>query len=261
VSIHPAIAAGVAATEEEARHIDEGRRERWSWYTANGDRFDVDFHTALVVALLIEGGITVDVGRCPACVKRGGPHEWLRLLGTFDEVERWRGYQERNWEDLQILRAFRGCDWLPTQHLLVGWRPCPACSGTGRDIREAARIVLDAVWRTSDGLVKPAKCGRAKCHGCGYGIATTRAGLIRSHTGPGPGPRCSGSKQRPDTAARDSLHVKADDIQRTGDPLGEWLSLWLAGSRERTDDMTLRLMEVAWRAEIMHGGEPSRGVG
>jgi hypothetical protein len=241
-------------------------------YTGDGDRFDVNFHTALLVALLIEGGTTVDVGRCPTCegseretrsvtsrVERGTPrgaahHRHKRIK------DGWRadGWRWAEGTDVTFERPLEGVSDVYTYKMS---RPCSACTDKpGRDIREAARLVLDAVWRTSDGLVKPAKYGRAKCHGCGYGIATTRAGFIRSHTGPGPGPRCSGSKQRPDTAARDSLHVKADDIQRTGDPLGEWLSLWLAGSRERTDDMTLRLMEVAWRAEIMHGGEPSRGV-
>jgi hypothetical protein len=232
----------------------------------NGERFDVDARAALLVALLIEGGLTVDVGRCPACVKRGGPHEWTQIDETRGHVS--DALSAAEWFAPRLAKT----GWIGASYIhhtsprgatarLVAKRPCPDCNGTGRHTIEAARLVLDAVWRTIDGLVKPAKYGRAKCRGCGYGIATTRAGLIRSHTGPGPGPRCSGSKQRPDTAARDSLHVKADDLQRTGDPLGEWLSLWLAGSRERTDDMTLRLMEVAWRAEIMHGEEPSRGVG
>src|SRR5690606_23755142 len=42
----------------------------------------VDHHTALVWALLVEVEATVDVGRCPACVKRGGPFEW-RLSPTY----------------------------------------------------------------------------------------------------------------------------------------------------------------------------------
>jgi hypothetical protein len=102
---------------------------------------------ALAWALLVETDADpVDVGRCPACVKRGGPTEWRHAFGPPDEAIAWRGYWEKEptpWATALLFADDRA--WQPRRYHLVGSRPCPVCSGTGRETIPAARLLLDAV--------------------------------------------------------------------------------------------------------------------
>jgi hypothetical protein len=112
---------------------------------------EVSPHAALVWALVVEAEIEpVDVGRCPACVERGGVDEWAQ--------RNWKGF----WTDPQMcqwnlarwvigpfagpLTADAASLWADHGHEVMEFasRPCPDCAGTGRDRREVARLLLDA---------------------------------------------------------------------------------------------------------------------
>jgi hypothetical protein len=97
---------------------------------------------ALAWALLVEKDAgPVDVGRCPACVARGGPMEWHRVVGTSmaDAHYRITASVGPPWD----VAAHR---WYPSPDIShgVASRPCPVCNGTGREAIPAARLLLDA---------------------------------------------------------------------------------------------------------------------
>ncbi len=103
--------------------------------------------TALAWALLVETEAeSVDVGRCPACAKRGGPMEW-------SHGGAWVGGPDRI--DGDVAKSYVGSGWSTSwvllseplicgeTHRLLLARPCPACNGTGREHIPAARLLLD----------------------------------------------------------------------------------------------------------------------
>lgn len=105
---------------------------------------------ALAFALLVESGAaSVDAGRCPSCVARGGPMEWaqrehsgeamrLKALGFVGDMER------RGWEAALVKRPRTKRPRWPASMVGVASRPCPACTGTGRETLPAERLLLDA---------------------------------------------------------------------------------------------------------------------
>jgi hypothetical protein len=107
---------------------------------------------ALAWALLVETDTgPVDVGRCPACVKRGGPMEWRQAFGEFEQTHAWDGYwaqEDAPWTTRTLFgsKPTHGDELYlrPRRYLLVGSRPCPTCSSTGRETKPAARLLLDA---------------------------------------------------------------------------------------------------------------------
>jgi hypothetical protein len=86
---------------------------------------------ALAWALLVElGAGSVDVGKCPACVKRGGPMEWGYAPGHLLGEHRSDGFS------IGPHSESRG---------FIRWalaRACPACNGTGREIIPITRALL-----------------------------------------------------------------------------------------------------------------------
>ena len=97
---------------------------------------EVSSAVALAWAMLVElDAGPVDVGRCPVCVKRGGPMEWAQM--SRDGRAEWN---------------VAGPGWNTASHDW-GWtatRPCLACNGTGRELIPAARLLLDVVSETRD---------------------------------------------------------------------------------------------------------------
>lgn len=96
---------------------------------------------ALAFALLVESGAaSVDVGRCPACVARSGPRklvtvEWDSAISliTVEHFGQW------GWVGGEGRFVIAGQQYVPMS------RPCPACTGTGRETLPAQRLLLDAV--------------------------------------------------------------------------------------------------------------------
>lgn len=90
------------------------------WTPYAGPR-DVDEGTALIFLLARASGLRLDVGRCPACVKRGGSWEWAYGFGTpfsprvsaIDAIDGW------------VWDAAHTGDRMPMS------RPCPECSESG----------------------------------------------------------------------------------------------------------------------------------
>jgi hypothetical protein len=256
-------------------------------------------------------------------VKRGGSVEWTQIDETRGHVS--DALSAVEWFAPRLAKT----GWIGASYIhylsprgatarLVAKRPCPDCKGTGRDIREAARLVLDAtVADRQSPEFKNDRKGRAAA--MNWTAAFARGGDFIERIHPGGGldihPNTivvrltsAGAKQ-----ARETLHVEADRRSEQGvergdtfwnlsaseaedggrgfvrargggnvrvlrcernasgtsvdlawtepDPLAPLLTHWLAGSREGTDTATADLMSIAWRAEIMHGEEPSRGVG
>lgn len=167
---------------------------------------DVDPHTALLWALSVEAGVTVDVGRCPACVKRGGRDEWIYAHTT----------RERDWlKKHEYAWSCGAWSWVGPVKIWPMSRPCTACNGTGRDIREDARLVLDAVPPNED----PQTVAEIEARRWALMIEARKARA----------------------QSREVLCVEADRLQGTGDPLGLWLALWLADKREGTADAVAKL--------------------
>lgn len=199
----------------------------------------VDPHTALLWALLVEAGITVDVGRCPACVARSLPGQKLATTewGMATAYGRTKPY---------IAHA----RYHPADGWLRGWggkrrkgssqwaqhhaRPCPDCNGTGRDMREVARLVLDAA--PIDNACPHASTINGHCIDCldtGY---------------------CQGGPETlPGNAqARDHVDVCATKLQTLGNPVGLWSALWLAGKREDTTGAVQHMHAIALRHEMIN---------
>lgn len=159
-----------------------------------------DWDTALLAALCIEAGHTLDVGRCPGCEGDGVQH-----YGTVDPDAEW---PRQDW----LTRG--GPQW-------CAHRSCPSCpprkmnskpareravhAGTGRDIREVARLVLDAA---------PAVAEWSR-----YGSHV----LALHYDADGFAPML---------AATDALEVYSARLMDAGNPLGEWLLCWLLGNTD-----------------------------
>jgi hypothetical protein len=104
---------------------------------------------ALAWAILVESEpLPVDVGLCPECVARGGAWEarTVRIMGpsigSLLEDEGW----ERTSEPYDT-----GLGAIPWALDLR--RPCPACSGSGRNLAAVPRLLLDA---TTDAAARDA---------------------------------------------------------------------------------------------------------
>jgi len=199
------------------------------------DGMAVDCECVRVVACVTRT-VAVKIGRCPACDGSKCEEICVSVDDACDEEIEQR-LLDLGWTFL--------CPGSSDEVEDGYWysRPCQTCRGLGERWSEVGRLVLEAMPRPREILTRPAKFGRAKCYGCGDHIAMTSSGLIRSHTGPGPGPRCSGSKLPPDTEARDALAVWSDERMAEGDHLGEWLAQWLAGRDEWIADAQAQSLE------------------
>src|SRR5262249_11742288 len=114
----------------------------------------------------------------------------------------------------------------------VASRPCPNCMGVGRDVREAARLVLDALpWRYTEDE-------RRALFGWGVLPATVTLG--------GSGEEVSTTHRPGDATSTEALGVWADKWQADGDPLGFAIACWL-----RTRTMSEPV--VGWRADALAG--------
>lgn len=176
----------------------------------------VDPATALAFCLALDSGLTVDVGRCPLCAGKGrltfdAPHDAdLSKLLYREGVQGWtRDYDAGNWT-----------------------RPCPDCNATGRDTREAVRLVLDAVPSRTTLHDSPERALAIAARRLAREALTARADTLID---PLPGPR-----QRSVHDARDPAHAQ----------LGEWLALWLAGREEWTKPVVEALTAVWERLTV-----------
>lgn len=275
--------------------IERGRASIW-----NDSRHvaDVDAHTALLWIMLEHAGLTIDVGPCPACVKRGssweytdsplkppnGPGgEWeylgVGVKGLPDGVIGGIAWERCTWrfDDHWYRRACRSC-LTDVEH---GYPDRP----TGRDVRTLAQLVLDA---------SPIDCQLCDEHGCelcGEGKVWSREGIARDRLAVEADRRiATGSEQTadfydPDSYAEAEKSGRSYVRQRGGtnirevnrwrledhpgflyhvelawtepDPIGARLALWLAGSREGTQDM---VDELNVEADRIDGGDTSAGM-
>jgi hypothetical protein len=99
---------------------------------------------SLAWALCVEADERVDCGRCPTCKGAGNLEKWRMGVGKEADAE------------------------------------CPDCNGTGRDTREAARLVLDVAPRPIDADVRRIFFGdnppaTVKLGGCGEEVSTTHS--------------------------------------------------------------------------------------
>jgi hypothetical protein len=111
------------------------------WLQVEGQHVTRDRSWTVTAALALAWILTVetdpepvDVGRCPACVERGGSMEW--------RVIRWNPHADfpgMTWD--WAIREIQFPHATPRLHCS---RPCPACSGTGRETVPLARLLLDA---------------------------------------------------------------------------------------------------------------------
>lgn len=159
---------------------------------------------ALLWAACVEAQAEVDVGTCPKC--EGAKGEQVYGFTAF------------------VAQMIPG-GWATPQRpdgSREGWAPCSACQvgdepPTGRDIRQCARLVLDAT---------PRQLGPLEF----YSDRPVKFGVVQAAPG-----------------SREALHVAADRAQLAGDPLGEWIALglerWMAGHTEGLDGL------VAWLRE------------
>lgn len=124
-------------------------------FAPTGHFWSVPPAIALAWALLVETGAgPVDVGRCPACVVRGGRMEWRY---TWSEPgwtnSAFADIANRNIDE-DVAKAKREGFVTTHRHVsgvgpskraeMFAVRPCPACNGTGREIIPAERLLLDA---------------------------------------------------------------------------------------------------------------------
>lgn len=174
--------------------------------TRHGAIRAVDPATALAWALCVDAGATVDVGRCPACEGDGVQH-W----GKLNPDAGWPDDRKEGW----LTRG--GPQW-------CSHRACPECppapkkaarvrgvhAGTGRDTREAARLVLDAAEAA-------AEWGRYGAHVLAMRLdGPALAEVLRLH---------------------DALEIRVVD-ELAGTPashaVAHWLSLWTRGDLRET---------------------------
>jgi hypothetical protein len=125
----------------------------WCWADDSGEH-RLSPALALAWALTVEtDAAPVDVGRCPACMGKRGWSEWLfeqhelgphpySGMGFSDRVHELNVAGWETWKAVvkAPLRNFEG----RRIATIPAARPCPACSGTGRESIPAARLLLDA---------------------------------------------------------------------------------------------------------------------
>jgi hypothetical protein len=124
------------------------------------ERARVSFHVALVWALAVEAELpSVDVGRCKRCRGRGEWSWWVTRQTAWPWWVKNRGVpgevvagESSPWPEGSRLRWERPEAQDPDDWVAIIAGPCPDCSGTGRDRRDAARLLLDAQPRAADGL-------------------------------------------------------------------------------------------------------------
>ncbi len=144
--------------------LDEWRQKRvgrWGSYSegvdtngfTHGHWFDEALDETVCVAFRSRpcgacsgsGRFVVDVGRCPACVKRSAKRklatdEWARCEGAKGPWSTASGMLDDHPHPRGDVRT------TPSGHLDAS-RPCPHCAGTGRDRREVGRLLLDGLPR------------------------------------------------------------------------------------------------------------------
>ncbi len=115
-----------------------------------------DPQTVLAWALTLEAELPpVDMGRCPACEARGLPGKKLAtMIWELSTQYRWEPFGQIRppvgWlesgsggQRLQGHRKVKLREW-SGRKVWVSSRPCPACGGSGRELWDAARLVLAA---------------------------------------------------------------------------------------------------------------------
>ncbi len=147
------MSAAASGPEDILRAVERWARVRGVDFTEPADAPAMPA-LALAWALLVETDAgRVDVGRCPACSRRGGPEEWaleVHELGPHPYENMGRDARvsllvSHGWSVEHVtvkapLRSFEGrriCTIRMT-------RQCPACNVTGRETIPVARLLLDA---------------------------------------------------------------------------------------------------------------------
>jgi len=127
------------------------------------EHWDLTPHAALVWALVVAAELPpVDVGWCKRCRGRGTWDEWLWMAEDWGR----NGYATSVLDDR--VHASRTI-------------PCPNCSGTGRDRREGARLLLDALPRAYAEDERRLLFGwgplppTVRLGGCGIEVSTTHS--------------------------------------------------------------------------------------
>lgn len=237
------------------------------------DRWHVGPDTALLACLLIAAGLTVDVGRCPTCKGVQDRDESPAFTSRLDAAV-WLTARKRQGDD--VTSTIDG----GTIRVTID-RPCRACAATGRDTREAVRLLLDAAPRrcpTQCLAFVPNEAAQMLPPGA-FGYSERQSPWRRERAGDSPElPRiyasaypagtyrvcsvCNGEGFTSDPKAREALTVLADDRQQAGDQLGEWLALWLGG-HDGWQGAAMRLLrviamgvEMATYAESVAQGQP-----
>jgi hypothetical protein len=123
--------------------------------------------------------------------------EWRHAFAVLEQTVAWRGFWETErapWST--ALHYADAREWQPRRYRIVGSRPCPACTGTGRESIPIARLLLDAAQPCSfcEDVGDVGTLHRRPCLHC---------------------------------LPRQSLRAHADRLQAEGDPRGELLALAL----------------------------------
>jgi hypothetical protein len=224
----------------------------------------VDEGTALIFLLALALGLRLDVGRCPACERRG--RRWLVFSAQAEDgrprhekPSLWAHDMGADLHEVSLHMAPRpGCVYAS---LWVA--PCPECSEPGPPIACDALMCHDGQVPTTEydyvrgqhGVCARVMTRSHDCPACegkgkkpgppqptGRRILGAEA-ILEAMQRPGEGPYTErvdddfdghdielwDPPESGDQAVRDALAVHADRLQADGNPLGELLAAWLRG--------------------------------
>jgi hypothetical protein len=241
------------------------------WATGGRGR-PIDPGTALILSHALATGLRLHVGRCPACVERGGGWELHEYnMSTADHPEELAEEGRRQGFTVQTSEPWRDFDkvWCVT----VRWlRPCPECSEPGPEVECNAcggegtldgwpddadefrwTVVNTTIGRDGTADVPCGRCrrsgkvtgepqptGQRWLYPVDWVLACVAAHccIIDDSMGAEEVARREAefnARCADQTSIRAAASVLADRMQADGDPWGTWLAAWLAGDCQRCE--------------------------
>jgi hypothetical protein len=205
-----------------------------------GESWDLDVDTVLVWSLAVASGRSVDLGKCPKCKGTGREGEVIGFTDRATAESCAASRRSDGWTTTLAAIADAEFDWA-----LTVIRECRSCNAGRRDVREAARLVLDALPQsgTIDRLPESAAREHMEKLRLGAALSAVVVSLeaeqkLWSYRWEEPG----------DPTSIEALGVWADAWMEDGDPLGPAVRHWLA-----TLNPGPRVEHFGWRAAAVAG--------